>query len=97
MKVRSLIAVLALVSSLNALAFEVTVLPTIESNTTISGVTGTVTHLKEQMVAVQGDAMNFLAGDAATETLLSVIDEVKKSSVEFQDLSDEEVAAIILQ
>ena len=51
---------------------------------------------KEQLAAVRSDAVDFLAGSEASNVLRASINEVKAQSAELNEMSDSQVAALIV-
>ena len=107
MKFKSLLASLLLATSLGASAEALTLSPVYTGlviaeatiyalATTIAPTAITSGTLKEQLAVVKGDAVNFLAGDAATEVLLVTMSEVRKDT-QFSQLTDEEIASLIIE
>lgn len=63
---------------------------------TLISPTLTSDDLKEQEGIIRADAIDFLAGNEATEVLLMLIEEVKQKYPETQDLSNEEIATMLI-
>lgn len=53
-------------------------------------------EFKEQVLAVQDDAIDYLAGFEQTEALHYTITELRQSTIELHDLTDKEIASLIL-
>jgi hypothetical protein len=51
---------------------------------------------KEQLAAVRSDAVDFLAGSDASEVLKASINEIKERSEDLRDLSDSQIAGLII-
>lgn len=107
MKLKSLVASLLLATSLGASAEALTLSPVYTGlviaeatvyalATTIAPTAITSGALKEQLAVVKGDAVNFLAGDEATEVLMITISKVREDA-QFAELSDEEIATLIVE
>lgn len=99
MKLKSLVASLLIVGSLNASAFEIVFSPfimAIAAAEMSSNALGATSIMKEQVAAIQDDALGMLAGDGKTDALDTFMNNIRSQSSEFADLSDEEIAIGII-
>lgn len=74
-----------------AASFGYTVFAPFASTMTTSGV-----NAKEQEAIIINDALDFLAGSEASEILLETISKMREISIEVQELTDEEIAQLIV-
>ncbi|MBC7711951.1 MAG: hypothetical protein H7177_01330 [Rhizobacter sp.] len=108
-KVKSLIAAALIVSSVSAFAVDVTLSPVYTIVGVVRAAVATVvapfasTALsvlsqqgKEQLAAVRSDAVDFLAGAEASNVLKASISEIKTKSAELNEMSDAQVAGLIV-
>ena len=110
-KVKSLIATALVLSSVSAFALDLTLSPvytivgmvrsavvTVVAPTAVSAastlqISG---QNKEQLAAVRSDAVDFLAGADASNVLKASISEIKTKSAELNDMSDVQLAGLIV-
>lgn len=71
--------------------------PYLVSSTQVLTTTGVVLLLKEDIVQVQPDIYNFLAGEEITLALEEQMKKVRRNIPELAEASDEEVASTMLQ
>ncbi|MBC7427053.1 MAG: hypothetical protein H7336_00485 [Bacteriovorax sp.] len=110
-KVKSLIAAALIVSSVSAFAVDLTLSPVytivgIVRSAVVSVVAPTAITAastmqisgqnKEQLEAVRSDAVDFLAGAQASNVLKASISEIKTKSAELNEMSDAQVAGLIV-
>ena len=108
MKLTTLVGTLILMASLSAQAHRNYGLSTAQVGAAtiraviINLILQASTHLtyqinKEQLEVVRGDALDFLAGDEATEFLMMSMSELRSQEVGLQDLDDESIAQLIIE
>lgn len=111
MKIKTFIASLLLVSSMSTFAVDLTSSPLFTAVDLVRSAVGTVVAPfvvsgaasvassqtnKEQLAAVRSDAVDFLAGNDATDVLKASIKEIRERSSELKQLSDSQIAGLIV-
>lgn len=109
-KVKSLIAAVLIVTSMSTYAVSLTVSPlytviglvrtavflVVAPTLLVTGSSEATSANKEQLAAVRSNAVDFLAGEEATEVLSASIKEIKSQNEEMGALSDTQVASLIV-
>lgn len=111
MKFKTFIASLLLVTSMSSFAVDLTLSPLYTAVDLVRSAVGTVVAPfastgavsaastqtnKEQLAAVRSDAVDFLAGSDATDVLKASIKEIKERSADLKQLSDTQIAGLIV-
>lgn len=93
MNFKTMMMSLLLVTSAPSMAasFGYTLFAPLASSMTTSGI-----DAKEQEAIIKNDALDFLAGNEASEILQEAISQIRVLNVEIQDLTDEEIAQLIV-
>lgn len=111
MKIKSLIAAALIVTSMSTFAVDITLSPlytavdlvrsavaTVVAPFASTGASSaaTVQANKEQLAAVRADAVDFLAGSEASETLKASIKEIRSKGADLNEMSDAQIAGLII-
>ena len=111
MKIKSLIAGALIVTSMSTFAVDITLSPLYTAVNLVRSAVGTVVAPfastgattiasaqanKEQLAAVRADAVDFLAGAEASETLKASIKEIRTKSESLNSMSDTQIAGLIV-
>lgn len=111
MKFKSLIATALLVTSMSTMAVDLTLSPIYTAVDLVRSAVGTVVAPfaltgassvelsyaeKEQIKAVRSDAIDFLAGEGASNVLKASISEIRTKSDELNGMSDTQIAGLIV-
>lgn len=109
-KIKSLVAAALIVTSISTYAVDLTVSPlytviglvrtavaiVVTPTVLVTGTSEATSANKEQLAAVRSDAVDFLAGAEATEVLSASIKKIQGTNEEMSELSDTQVASLIV-